>query len=78
MKLSEISDTVKMGTVVVTIIVGATTTTWAVKANTEAVRELTVTLKEHGQRITALETRNIAADAYAQAIKDIHAGEHDN
>lgn len=78
MKLSEISDTIKIATVVVTIIAGAATTTWAVRANTDAVKELTVTLKEHGQRITALETRNIAADAYAQAIKDMREQEHDN
>ena len=76
MKISEVSDTVKVATVVVTIIIGATTTTWAVKANTEAVRELTVTLKEHGQRITALETRNIADDAYARAVKDMREQEH--
>lgn len=75
MKLSEISDTVKVGTVVVAIIAGAVSTTWAVKANTEAVTQLTVSLRDQGRRIDDLERWRIQSDAYAQAVKDIKGGE---
>lgn len=78
MKLSEISDTVKVASVVVTIIVGATTTTWAVRANTAAVEQLTASLIDQGKRIDGLERREIQREAYAQAMRDIQNQEHDN
>jgi len=71
-KLSEISDTVKVGVVAVAVIGGAASTTWAVKANTEAVQELTITLKEQGQRISTLESWKIDSEAYARGRRDVH------
>jgi len=72
-KLNEISDTVKVGTVVVAIIAGAVSTTLAVKANTEAVNQLTVSLKEISGKVDGLERWKIASEAYAQGVKDAAA-----
>jgi len=71
LKLSEISDTVKVGSVIITLIAGATTTTLAVRANTEAVNELTSSVQDLGKRIDSLERWKIESDAYARAVKDI-------
>ena len=73
MKISEISDTVKVGTVVVAVIAGAVSTTWAVKANTDAVNQLTVSLKEISGKVDDLERWKIASEAYAQAVRDLKA-----
>jgi len=72
-KISEISDTVKVGTVVVAVIAGAVSTTWAVKANTDAVNQLTVSLKEISGKVDDLERWKIASEAYAQAVRDLKA-----
>lgn len=70
MKLSEISDTVKVGTIVVAIIAGAVSTTWAVKANTEAVNQLTLSLKEINGKVDNLERWKLASESYAQGVND--------
>jgi outer membrane murein-binding lipoprotein Lpp len=72
-KLSEISDTVKVGTVAVAIIAGAVSTTWAVKANTEAVNQLTVSLRELRSDVDSLERWKIASEAYAQGVRAAQA-----
>ncbi len=69
MKLNEISDTVKVGTVVVAIIAGAVSTTWAVRANTDAVNQLTISLKEISNRVDSLERWKIASEAYTQGVR---------
>jgi outer membrane murein-binding lipoprotein Lpp len=71
-RISEISDTVKVGTVVVAIIAGAVSTTWAVKANTVAVNQLTASLKEISGKVDSLERWKISSEAYAQGVKDAH------
>ena len=73
MKISEISDTVKVGTVVVAIIAGAVSTTWAVKANTVAVKQLTASLKEISGKVDSLERWKISSEAYAQGVRDSRA-----
>ena len=73
MKLSEISDTVKVGTVVVAIIAGAVSTTWAVRANTDAINQLTSSLKEISGKVDSLERWKIASEAYTQGVKAAQA-----
>ena len=73
MKISEISDTVKVGTVVVAIVAGAVSTTWAVRANTDAVNQLTISLKEISGRVDSLERWKIASEAYAQGVNAAQA-----
>lgn len=65
-----VSDTVKVVTLAATIIIGATTTTLAVRANTAAVEQLTASLKDQGKRIDDLERWRIQSDAYAQGVSD--------
>ena len=65
-----IADVLKVGTITVAVIVGATTTTIAVKANTHAVNQLTESLRDQGNRITELEKWRIEETAYARAAKD--------
>lgn len=73
MKISEISDTVKVGTVVVAIIAGAVSTTWAVRANTDAVNQLTISLKEISGKVDSLERWKIASESYARGRQDAEA-----
>ena len=72
MQKPTISDTVKVATLMATIIIGATTTTLAVRANTAAVEELTRSLKDQGKRIDDLERWRIDSEAYARAVRDMN------
>ena len=72
-----ISDTVKVATLVGTIIIGATTTTLAVRANTAAVEQLTASLKEMSVRVDRLERWQISSEAYARAVKDLKQEKED-
>jgi hypothetical protein len=66
-----VSDTVKVVTLSATIIIGATTTTVAVRSLTVAVERLTTSLKEQDGRIDELERWKIAQEAYAQAKREL-------
>ena len=73
MKISEISDTVKVVTTLGTLVVEATVTTVAVQANTVAVKELTVSLRDQSKRIDGLEKWKIEQEAYDRAVKELAA-----
>jgi len=66
-----VSDTVKVVTLAGTIIIGATTTTLAVRSLTVAVERLTTSLKEQDGRIDDLERWKIEQDAYAAVRREL-------